>query len=181
MQSDRAGSSGSHVGCFPEEDQKVTKKSPKWGIWLTFWCLLVTLGALFLIFRGPGDRLEMWWFFRGSLGEPWLRLRTLGVVTGLSVGSSKQIKADKQSAKSWYQIGKLLIADWRTGIEWKWRETWLSTCDLNDWKDLGQADWNISFAAWWPLTSRGGRIYIYIYIYIYIGPILARYSNAPRD
>ena len=28
-------------------------------LWLTFWSLLVTLGALFLIFKGPGDRLEM--------------------------------------------------------------------------------------------------------------------------
>ena len=34
-------------------------------------------------------------------------------------------------------------------------ETWLSTCDLNDWKDLGQADCNILFAAWWP--PKGGR------------------------
>ena len=51
-------------------------------------------------------------------------------------------------------------------------ETWLSTCDLNDWKDLGQADWNISLAAWWPLTSRGRRICcqsnIYVYMCIYI-------------
>ena len=38
----------------------------------------------------------------------------------------------------------------------------MSTCDLNDWKDLGQADGNILSAAWWPLTSRGRRIYIYI-------------------
>ena len=155
MQSDRAGSSGSHVGCFPEEDQKVTKKSPKWGIWLTFWCLLVTLGALFLIFWGPGGRLEMWWFFRGTLGGPGLRGHTPRVVTRWSVGSSKQIKADKQSAKSWYQIGKLLIADWRIGNEWKWMKTWLSTCDLNDWKDLGQAICPICLAAWWP--PKGGR------------------------
>jgi hypothetical protein len=27
---------------------------------------------------------------------------------------------------------------------------------------------NILFAAWWPLTSRGRRIYIYIYVYVYI-------------
>jgi hypothetical protein len=31
---------------------------PVGGIWLTFWCLLVTLGALFLMFMGPGDRVE---------------------------------------------------------------------------------------------------------------------------
>ena len=29
------------------------------GIWMTFWCLLVTLDVLFLIFKGPGDRLEI--------------------------------------------------------------------------------------------------------------------------
>ena len=32
---------------------------PSGWIWETFWCLLVTLGALFLIFEGPGDRLEI--------------------------------------------------------------------------------------------------------------------------
>ncbi len=28
-------------------------------IWGTFWCLLVTLGSLFLTFAGLGDRLEI--------------------------------------------------------------------------------------------------------------------------
>ena len=36
---------------------------PEGGLWVTFRCLLVTLGALFLIFEGLGDRLEIWWFF----------------------------------------------------------------------------------------------------------------------
>ena len=80
----------------------------------------------------------------------------------MSVGYSKQVNSSKQTAKSWYQIGKLLTADWRIGNEWKWMQTWLSTCDLNDWKDLGQADCNILFAAWWP--PKGGRL-IYKYIY----------------
>ena len=56
-----------------------------------FWCLLVTLGALFRICEGLGDRLEIGWFFRGTLGEPRLRSYTRGKGTGWSVGSSKQV------------------------------------------------------------------------------------------
>ena len=59
--------------------------SPGDGIWVTFWCLVVTLGVCCLLFKGPWDRLEIWWFFRGTLGEPGLRVYTPGVVTGWSV------------------------------------------------------------------------------------------------
>ena len=32
---------------------------PEGGFWVTFWCLLVTLGTLFLISEGLGDGLEI--------------------------------------------------------------------------------------------------------------------------
>ncbi len=32
---------------------------PVGGMWLTFWCLLVTLGSLFLTFKGIGSRLQI--------------------------------------------------------------------------------------------------------------------------
>ena len=73
---------------------------PAGGIWLTFWSLLVTLGSLFLIFWGPGDRLEFWWFLRGALEGPRLRQYTPVRVEMLLRGPSKQLKADQQSAKS---------------------------------------------------------------------------------
>ena len=50
------------------------------------------------------------------------------------------------------------------GNEWKTR---LSTCDLNDWKDLGEAVCNIRLAAWWPQTSSGVRKYeLYSMLYV---------------
>ena len=42
-----------------------------------------------------------------------------GQGNGTVHGSSKPIKSRNQTAKSRYQTGKLLIADWRTGKDWK--------------------------------------------------------------
>ena len=73
-------------------------------IQLTFGCLsgsfLGTLGALFLICEGLGIRFEIRRFSGDNLEGPRLRPHTQLRVTVLSVGSSKQVKADKQSAKS---------------------------------------------------------------------------------
>ena len=110
------------------------------GFGCLFGSFLETLGTLFLIFKGPGDSLEMWWFLRGTLGEPRLRYHTPGVVTGWSVALPDTIRnqsltlADLKTAKSWYQIGKQLIADWRIGNELKWIEN----LTVNLWfKELG--------------------------------------------
>jgi len=103
--SDEIAPPQAHLTCNPIEPARADRMSAVclflrsrgglWGhfgtLWLTFWGFLVTLGALFLIFGGPGGRLEMWWFFRGTLEGPRLRQPTQGRVTGWSVGPSKQV------------------------------------------------------------------------------------------
>ena len=172
---------------------------------MSFWCLLVTLGALFLIFEGPGNRLEIRWFF-GVPGGAQIKNIRPGKVTSWFLGLGGTIR-DLQShlltcycwpatcncrltAANWQlQTCKLTTADWQlqtdncrlanwqlqtdncrlanwqvqtSGLEMNENQlnTWLSTCDWNDWNDLGTVTGTLLLAAWWPLTSRGRRIYI---------------------
>ena len=84
------------------------------------------LGCILVAWEGPGDRLEMWSFFRGTLGEPGLRAPTPGKVTVCLVGSSKQVtnhrlpiskqlKADTRLVNCQLQTGGLEMS----GNEWK--------------------------------------------------------------
>ena len=50
-------------------------------------------GGIVMIFKGPGDRLEMWWFLRGTLEEPGLRAYTPAVIKSIVRGPTKQLNS----------------------------------------------------------------------------------------
>ena len=94
---------------------------------------MLALGALFLIFEGLRDRLEILPFFRDSLGGPGLRSHTHGSGNTLVPRSSGQLLsaqfADLHAARSRYLDGQT------------------DNCRLLDWVDSKTAAANICLAA----------------------------------
>ena len=100
-------------------------------IFVSFYWLFVTLLPLFMIFEGLGDRLWNFMIFQGYPGRTQVEAPHPVEGNMLIPWPSHSLTTDCLLAKSRQQIGKLTIADWRTGTEWK---TWLST---GDWRTEG--------------------------------------------
>ena len=78
---------------------------------MSFWSLLVTLGPLFLIFKGPVNRLEFRWILGPPLGHPKSRAPGQVMVSVLSGGP-----ACYQLITNWL-ILKQLTAATRAGYQ----------------------------------------------------------------
>ena len=124
------------------------------------WSVADLWGAFFLVFLGPGDKIEFddfQWYPGMAQVETTLSSRLWW--TGPPLASIKKVtnhqfcwSPNSQGTNCWSAVWKLPIADWRTVNDWKWRRgaTWLSTCDWHALMDLGQAVCPKPLAAWWP-------------------------------
>jgi hypothetical protein len=81
----------------------------------------------------PGDEEGMY------CDDPW----------GLEGGGVAWANSQNVNNWMWYQTDKLLIiVDWRSGDDWEGEEVRTSSCDLNDWTDLGQAMSHLPGVGW---------------------------------
>ena len=135
----------------------------------------VLLGLICLCFGDHGDNVSDFW---GYWGQAWILIVFQGYPGRDKVGTIHPKcgnpfvpGSSKQLPNTRLLTCKLLNADTRlanwqlqtAGLE----KTWKADFQLG----LGTAICKKSYAAWWPLTSRGRRMCIYIlllYIYIYI-------------